>query len=62
MIGATNKAKEKEYGKLLAPYVSNPENLFIVSSDFCHWYFLRGSTDPGVRVFAIRITMRNTDD
>lgn len=38
MVGATNAAKEKEYGRLLAPYVANPENLFIISSDFCHWY------------------------
>jgi AmmeMemoRadiSam system protein B len=39
MVGATNAPKEKEYGRLLAPYVANPENLFIISSDFCHWYF-----------------------
>jgi AmmeMemoRadiSam system protein B len=38
MVGGTNASKEKEYGRLLAPYVANPENLFIVSSDFCHWY------------------------
>lgn len=40
MVGATNKNKEKEYGKLLAPYVANPENLFVISSDFCHWSML----------------------
>jgi AmmeMemoRadiSam system protein B len=39
MVGATNASKEKEYGRLLAPYVANPDNLFIISSDFCHWYF-----------------------
>ena len=38
MVGATIASKEKEYGRLLAPYVANPENLFIISSDFCHWY------------------------
>jgi AmmeMemoRadiSam system protein B len=38
MVGSTNVAKEKEYGRLLAPYLANRENLFIVSSDFCHWY------------------------
>lgn len=37
MVGATNASREKEYGKLLAPYVAKPENLFIISSDFCHW-------------------------
>jgi MEMO1 family protein len=38
MVGATRESKEKEYGKLLAPYLENKENLFVISSDFCHWY------------------------
>lgn len=38
MVGATSTDKEKEYGRFLAPYLANTENLFIVSSDFCHWY------------------------
>lgn len=25
------------YGKLLAKYLQKEENLFIISSDFCHW-------------------------
>jgi len=28
---------EARYGKLLAPYLADPSNLFIISSDFCHW-------------------------
>jgi len=38
MVGATSADKEKEYGRFFAPYLANAENLFIVSSDFCHWY------------------------
>jgi len=38
MVGATSTDKEKEYGRFFAPYLANTENLFIVSSDFCHWY------------------------
>jgi len=38
MVGATSTDKEKEYGRFFAPYLANAENLFIVSSDFCHWY------------------------
>lgn len=30
-------AAEAAYGALLAPYLADPSNLFIVSSDFCHW-------------------------
>lgn len=24
-------------GALLAPYLDDPSNLFVISSDFCHW-------------------------
>ncbi|KAJ0300262.1 Protein memo1 [Colletotrichum fioriniae] len=37
LIGDNNKAEEKEVGKWLAEYIKDPENAFIVSSDFCHW-------------------------
>ncbi|OAQ33528.1 UPF0103-domain-containing protein [Linnemannia elongata AG-77] len=37
LVGALNKASEQSYGKILAPYLDDPRNLFIVSSDFCHW-------------------------
>lgn len=37
LIGDNNSSQEKAVGKLLAPYLADPENAFIVSSDFCHW-------------------------
>ncbi|KAK2023782.1 memo-like protein [Colletotrichum zoysiae] len=37
LVGDNDKAEEKEVGKWLAPYLRDPENAFIVSSDFCHW-------------------------
>lgn len=37
LIGDNDGAREKEFGALLAPYLADPENAFIVSSDFCHW-------------------------
>ncbi|KAF9082425.1 hypothetical protein BGX29_002646 [Mortierella sp. GBA35] len=37
LVGALNKTSEQNYGKLLAPYLNDPQNLFIISSDFCHW-------------------------
>lgn len=37
LVGSTNPTAEKEFGALLAPYVADPANVFIVSSDFCHW-------------------------
>jgi predicted class III extradiol MEMO1 family dioxygenase len=37
MVGNTDAAAEAHYGSLLAPYLSDPSNLFVISSDFCHW-------------------------
>jgi AmmeMemoRadiSam system protein B len=37
MVGNTDAAAEAHYGSLLAPYLSDPANLFVISSDFCHW-------------------------
>ncbi len=37
LVGAINTAKEDQYGKLLAPYLKDTSNFFVVSSDFCHW-------------------------
>ncbi|KAG0327853.1 hypothetical protein BGZ99_006807, partial [Dissophora globulifera] len=37
LVGALTESTERKFGKLLAPYFNDPENLFIVSSDFCHW-------------------------
>ncbi|VEL25355.1 unnamed protein product [Protopolystoma xenopodis] len=32
-----NPEREAVYGKIFARYLADPENLFIISSDFCHW-------------------------
>lgn len=37
LVGDNNGAKEKEFGQLLAKYLEDPGNAFVVSSDFCHW-------------------------
>lgn len=37
LVGALSTTKEAHYGKLLAPYLADPRNLFVISSDFCHW-------------------------
>ena len=30
-------AMQQEYGKLLAPYFDDPDTIFVISTDFCHW-------------------------
>ncbi|KIX07050.1 AmmeMemoRadiSam system protein B [Rhinocladiella mackenziei CBS 650.93] len=37
MVGGTNAATEAALGKMLAPYIADESNAFIISSDFCHW-------------------------
>jgi len=53
MVGATNVATETALGKMLAPYIADDSNAFVISSDFCHWgsrfgytYYLPDAPSP----------------
>ncbi|XP_011211727.1 protein MEMO1 [Bactrocera dorsalis] len=37
LVGSLNPDQEALYGDLLANYFTDPQNLFVISSDFCHW-------------------------
>jgi AmmeMemoRadiSam system protein B len=37
MIGNLDSSSAKRYASVLAPYFNEPNNVFVVSSDFCHW-------------------------
>lgn len=37
VVGSINFDQEQEFGEILAPYFKDEENLFVISSDFCHW-------------------------
>lgn len=37
LVGSTTPEQEAEMGEVLAPYLEDEGNLFIISSDFCHW-------------------------
>jgi len=37
MVGSLSPDKEAAYGKIFAPYLADPDNFFVISSDFCHW-------------------------
>lgn len=50
LVGSISASREAEYGEILAPYLADPQNFFIVSSDFCHWgsrfnYTYKGTAD-----------------
>lgn len=37
LVGSLSPDREAHYGKILSKYLSDPSNLFVISSDFCHW-------------------------
>lgn len=37
LVGSLSTEKEQLYGKLLSRYLLEPGNVFVISSDFCHW-------------------------
>lgn len=37
MIGSIAPEVEQMYGEIFAKYLADPQNLFVISSDFCHW-------------------------
>ncbi len=37
MVGSLSPDKEHSYGSIFSKYLSDPDNLFVISSDFCHW-------------------------
>lgn len=54
MVGSTSADSEKAFGTLLAPYLADPSNVFVISSDFCHWglrfrytYYVPQAPKPG---------------
>lgn len=57
MVGSTSAGTELAFGALLAPYLADPSNVFVVSSDFCHWglrfrytYYVPQAPKPGPRL------------
>ena len=50
MVGALTTETEAAVAAVLAPYLADPANLFVVSSDFCHWgsRFGYSRTVPGL--------------
>ena len=37
LVGSLDSSKLEKFGQLLAPYLCDEKNLFVISSDFCHW-------------------------
>ena len=37
LVGNTSPDTERKFGAVLAPYLAEPDNFFVISSDFAHW-------------------------
>nr|CAG4641046.1 EOG090X09ZA [Eulimnadia texana] len=37
LVGSLSPEREGLYGRILSKYLEDPQNLFVISSDFCHW-------------------------
>lgn len=37
LVGSTSIEREKMYGEIFSKYMKDEQNLFVISSDFCHW-------------------------
>ncbi|KAA3679215.1 MEMO1 family protein [Paragonimus westermani] len=37
VVGSLSPNRESVYGQIFAHYLNSPENVFVISSDFCHW-------------------------
>ncbi|KAH7698377.1 UPF0103/Mediator of ErbB2-driven cell motility (Memo-related) [Aphelenchoides avenae] len=48
LVRSLTTARQIQYGKIFAHYLEDPQNLFVISSDFCHWgnRFRYSPTDP----------------
>lgn len=61
LVGNTKPIVEKAFGAILAPYLADPDNVFVISSDFCHWgsrfsytYYLPSSTSDPAKGLSLR--------
>jgi MEMO1 family protein len=60
MIGSTTPVVEAAFGRLLAPYIADETNAFIISSDFCHWgsrfshtFYMRDAPTPAMSALTL---------
>ncbi len=37
MVGSLDVPKQEYYAKILLKYFEDPNTIFVISSDFCHW-------------------------
>ncbi|XP_077284234.1 protein MEMO1 [Arctopsyche grandis] len=61
LVGSLTSDKEAMYGRILTSYLGDPQNLFVVSSDFCHWGVRFNYTHYEKRCGQIHQSIENLD-
>lgn len=55
LVGSVSGSKQQVYGKIFASYIEDSRNLFVISSDFCHWgnrfHFAPFNPHSGIPIF-----------
>jgi AmmeMemoRadiSam system protein B len=61
LVGNTSPSVERAFGAILAPYLADPDNVFVISSDFCHWgsrfsytYYLPSATSDSAEGVSLK--------
>ena len=52
LVGSLSDSNQIAVAKVLSPYLADEDNLFVISSDFCHW----GSSLPFTAVLKLLCT------
>ncbi|KAL6741510.1 hypothetical protein Aduo_014758 [Ancylostoma duodenale] len=64
LVGSLTLPKQQAYGKIFANYLENSRNLFVISSDFCHWgnrfHFAPHNPNSGLPIYE-QITQLDRD-
>lgn len=37
LVGEVSQSEAQSYASILLPYLRDPNNFWVISSDFCHW-------------------------
>lgn len=55
LVGSISPKQEEDYGVFLSKYLADPDNVFVISSDFCHWgsrfRYQRYDHDSGKQIY-----------
>uniref|UniRef100_A0A023F4N0 Putative dioxygenase n=1 Tax=Triatoma infestans TaxID=30076 RepID=A0A023F4N0_TRIIF len=66
LVGSLSPEDEALYGRIFSRYLSDPDSLFVISSDFCHWghrfrYTYYDSSQPEIHLSIAKLDRMGMD-